>query len=70
MSSPEYWKKHYEAGRRMMEVAEKELGRFAVDDMLLDEEPETNGNWPEATDAGEYLDRTIPDVKGRDICFG
>lgn len=79
----EYWKKQYDNAKKAVEVAQKELMRVSrllgnvsledyiergADNMLAGPiEPVTNENWPGASDMGEYLDRTIPDVSGRDV---
>lgn len=71
----DYWLENLTHAERSVEVARREylkavieIGRTGVDEMLLGQDPPiTNENWPGATDMGEYLDRTIPDVSGRDL---
>lgn len=56
--------RHAEAAKQ---YAQAQLGKLTVDEMLMPNEPISNENWPGATDMGEYLDRTVPSLDGRDI---
>lgn len=62
-----YWTERLRNAEAARDYAQRQLGRLTVDEMLLGADQITNENWPGATDMGEYLDRTIPDVAGREL---
>lgn len=79
----EYWVGCYKSAKKALEVAQKNINRISKllgnvsmedyvergADSMLAGEPEfvTNENWPGASDMGEYLDRVIPSIDGKDV---
>lgn len=64
----EYWTEQQRHAEAALKYATEQLGKLTVDEMLLgQDEPVTNEIWPGASDMGEYLDRTIPDIAGREL---